>query len=103
MLCAALFDAAALPFAISTAVGFALGVFHCYHRSVGRALIDLDAHPAVLRLHLARHFPFQRYPERPLSWFARKNFQGKWQEESRLVVAWSSGQDNLDVSPSVSF
>ena len=97
IIAAALFEAAALPFVVGTAVGFTAGIVTNYFRSINRALIDLELYPGVLRLHLMRHFPAQRYDRRPLQWFDKANFQGRWQEESRLIVAWVSGQDNLDV------
>ncbi|KAF2227348.1 hypothetical protein BDZ85DRAFT_2325 [Elsinoe ampelina] len=95
MIAASFYDTAALPFMVSSIIGFGVGCVNYYRASLARAMIDLDRYPTLLRLSLDSEFPTQRFDLRPQGYFTSRNFDRTWQDRSRLLVGWLSAGDNI--------
>ena len=95
------FGTAGLPFIVASTLGFALSSFRWYYNSVGNALLSLDAHPAILRLHLDANYPHKRFGRWGLDRMRSGVFKQSWILKNMLVVAWLTAQPALDVSPSL--
>jgi hypothetical protein len=77
---------AGLFFVVAFCIGFAYGTLGLYYDSLSRALLDLDRHPSLMRLHLDINFAASReWKNKPLR---SDMFRNSRTLSSMLVVAW---------------
>lgn len=94
---ALIYGTAALPFVISASIGFAIGSIGFYRDSIAMALLDLHRYPLVLRLHLQRNFPAQRFDRWNVERLRSDEFRRSWVLSNMLVASWLSAHQALEV------
>jgi hypothetical protein len=88
---------AALPFIIGSSIGFALGSFRWYAASSEEALIRLDSHTSLMRLHLLGNFPRERrITQLEAGDYRREVFERSWILKSMLTASWLTATPALD-------
>lgn len=96
VLSAMIYDTAALPFVISSCIGFAIGAFGFYFDAVRKSLVYLDRYPRLLQVHLDANFPHRGFDRWGRERLVRGSFDG-WVLRSMLVVGWLSALPAIEV------
>ncbi|KAF2429243.1 hypothetical protein EJ08DRAFT_650647 [Tothia fuscella] len=88
---------AALPFIFGSSLGFAVGSLRWYAASSEEALLRLNTHTALMRLHLLGNFPCEKVIRglRP-SDYRRDVFEKSWILKSMLTASWLTALPALD-------
>lgn len=100
-LAAIVYGTAALPFLVSSCVGFCIGAYGFYRDAFTKACIAVERYPLLLRLHLHANFPSERFDlwdvARMRSAFRRERLP-QWRLKSMLMASWMTATPALDVS-----
>lgn len=95
---ALVYRTAAVPFVITSCIGFIVGVVGFYRDCVAKAMLNLDLYPRLLQLHLDQNFPWKGFRLWQLGDFRSVHFSRSWTLKSMLLVSWLTAQPALDVS-----
>lgn len=95
------YGTAALPFLLSSCLGFGLGAYGFYKDALAKACIAVERYPSLLRLHMHANFPgerFDRWDVAMLQSVFRREGAPRWQLRSMLLASWMTATPALDVS-----